>query len=229
MNSRTRVVARVAALAFIFSGAGLSVAHANSIGPDCTSCQGSVYTLANLGQVADIFTSDNLNDTWRIALSIDTSAYTGAGVRIDEIAVKVSSAVNRATLVSAPGGLGTWEQIESGGINADGCSGSGSGFDCADWKVGSSTGAFPIPSATVFTWILDIDVVGDLLTGEDMASIKARYVDALDAKVGALVSENITLGDALTPVPEPGSLLLIASGITAIAARRRARRHSPAR
>ena len=151
--------------------------------------------------MADLDTTDGLADTWRIALSIDTTNYTGSGVRIDEVAVKVSSAVDKVTLLQAPGGLGVWSQPVAGGLNANGCSGSGSGFECADWKVGSPTGAF-IPGP-VMTWVFDIDVSGGLFTAANLSSIKARYVSARDGKVGALVSENVTLGDPIMPVPEP--------------------------
>ena len=48
-----------------------------------------------------------------------------------------------------------------------------------------------------------------LTTGE---SIKARYVDSSGNKVGDLVSEDITLQQCCTQVPEPMSLMLLGSG-----------------
>jgi predicted amidohydrolase len=47
-------------------------------------------------------------------------------------------------------------------------------------------------------------------------SVKARYVDDDGVKVGALVSEDITL----TIVPEPTTALLLALGGSILAARR---------
>jgi hypothetical protein len=174
-----------------------------------------VYTLELLGpSPVDLYTADNSFDTWRIALTIDTTDYTGTGVRIDEVAVKVSSTVNTAKLVDAPGGVGLW-QLVPGGLNANGCSGSGSGFECSDWIVGSLGGAV-IPGP-LLTWVFDIDVSSPLLTGLNEASIKARYVNDANVKVGALVSENITL----TTVPEPGTLTLLGLGAVAMVARRR--------
>jgi hypothetical protein len=193
-------------------------ALAGSIGPSCGSCQGSIYTLENLGLAsADLYTADGSFDTWRIALTIDTDDYTGTGVRIDEVAIKVSSSANQAVLVDAPGGAGVWKVVP-GGLNANGCSGSGSGFECSDWLVGSLGGA-TIPGGP-FTWVFDIDVSSALLTGTNGASIKARYVDQYGNKVGALVSENITLGPPVT-VPEPGTLALLGVGVAAMVARRR--------
>jgi hypothetical protein len=65
--------------------------------------------------------------------------------------------------------------------------------------------------------VFDVDVASPLLTGDGAATIKARYVNASDAKVGALVSEDITL----TPVPEPGTLSLLGLGVSAAMLRRR--------
>jgi hypothetical protein len=208
---------RVAFFVCVAISLGSTVARADSIGPICGTCQGSTYTLENLGLVTDLYTGDGSFDTWRIALTIDTSLYSGTGVRIDEVAVKVSSSVNSATLVEAPGGVGLW-QLVPGGLNANGCSGSGSGFECSDWIVGSLGGAV-IPGP-VLRWVFDVDVSSPLLTAANAASIKARYVDSNDVKVGALVSENITLG---TSVPEPATLGLLALGLSVTAARRRRR------
>ena len=195
--------------------ASVAPAHAGTIGPTCGSCQGGVYSLTNLGQVTDI-NSDGFMDTWRIVLSIDTDLYTGGGVRIDEVAVKVSSSADKANLVDAPGGIAVW-QVKPGGLNANGCSGSGSGFECGDWIVGSPTGAF-LPTTNLLTWTFDIDISSPLLTGDNQASIKVRYVDANNVKVGDLVSENITLG---TRVPEPGTLTLMGLALAGAAVRRR--------
>ena len=196
-----------------------ATARADSIGPTCATCQGSIYTLDNLGLVADLYPADNLFDTYRIMLTIDTSGYTGGGVRIDEVAVKVSSAVSAAKLVDAPGGAALW-QLVPGGLNANGCSGSGSGFECSDWIVGSLGGAV-IPGP-LLRWVFDVDISGGLLAGTNQASIKARYVDTNNVKVGALVSEAITLGPPTTQVPEPATAALLGLGLAfAVAGRRR--------
>lgn len=202
---------------------GSSLAHAGSIGPNCGSCQGSIYTLENLGLApTDLYGADSSFDTWRIALTIDTTGYSGGGVRIDEVAVKVSSSANQAKLVAAPGGVAVW-QLVPGGLNANGCSGSGSGFECSDWIVGSAGGAV-IPGP-LLTWVFDIDISSALMSGTNQASIKARYVNSANGKVGALLSENITLGPPVTKppvtVPEPGSLALLSIGAAAMFARRR--------
>lgn len=197
-----------------------SAASAGTIGPTCSTCQGSVYTLTNLGLAPiDLSPSDGSFDTYRIALTIDTSGYTGGGSDIDQVAIKVASSVDKAVLESAPGGVSDWT-LQSGGLNANGCSGSGSGFECSNWVIGSPSGA--AVNGSPLTWIFDVDVASPLLTGTDAASIKARYVDGSGNKVGALVSEDITLTPAsVKPVPEPGTLSLLGIGFGAMILRKR--------
>jgi hypothetical protein len=188
-------------------------ARAESIGPDCGTCQGSIYTLENLGVVGDIFADGNLFDTYRFKLTIDTTGYNGGGVRIDEVAIKVASSADKAKLVDAPGGAALWTLVP-GGLNASGCSGSGSGFECADWVVGSATAA--VVPGKVWSWTFDVDVSSPLLSfnGPDAPSIKVRYVDNNNNKIGALVSETIR-------VPEPCTLALLGIGAPLAAIRRR--------
>jgi hypothetical protein len=50
------------------------------------------------------------------------------------------------------------------------------------------------------------------MTDPFAASIKARYVNVDGAKVGDLVSENITL----QPIPEPGTALLLVFGLAGL-------------
>ena len=73
-----------------------------------------------------------------------------------------------------------------------------------------------MPNGT-YTWICDITIDnGTLLTGLLEASVKARYVDANNDKVGDLVSENITLqvDDGLPlPIPAPATIVLLGLGV----------------
>src|SRR3990172_3574228 len=181
---------------------GVGHADANSIGPDCPTCQGSIYTLTNLG----VFGTSNGNDEYHFSLTIDTSGYTGGDAFIDTVALKVSSSiVGDPILLEAPGGVAAWT-VQKGGLNANGCSGAGSGFVCA-----SDGQTAPVGGRALSTWIFDLLTPHDpLLT---IASIKVRYVDANGNKVGDLVSENINVPDG-----DAGTFELLGFGLLSVGA-----------
>jgi hypothetical protein len=194
------------------------------IGPSCDTCQGSTYDLSyDPTPVATSATSE----TWRITLTIDTSGYSGTGSYIDTVAVKISNAFLDAELFSAPGGLASWVEM-TGGLNAAGCSGSGSGYDCVRWATSLAL-APAVPGAT-YEWVFDVTVpTGRLFVGEAQSSLKARYVNGSGVKVGDLVSENVTLSQPAGPsVPEPVATLLLAEAAAAHLLWRRRRRSSTA-
>lgn len=198
-------------------------AMADPIGPTCFSdptdptketCQGSLYAITYSGTALP--DADLLHETFRIFLDINTTGYNGGGAFLDDVSIKVSSSFVSASLFDAPGGTGLWTKVD-GGIDANGCSGSGGGFVCADFTSLSPPGV-PVPDGT-YHWAFDITVNnGALFTGPGgLSSVKARYVDANDGKVGALVSEAINLQQGGCPptvclpqqVPEPATLALL--------------------
>lgn len=189
-----------------------SPAYADPIGglnSTCATCQGSLYTLFYSGTALP--DADPLHETFRITLTINTNTYTGSGGFIDAAAIKVSSSVVSSSLFDAPGGTGNWNLVP-GGINAGGCSGSGGGFDCADWVAAGA--GIPIGfNSGILSWTFDQTINnGSLFTNPLTSTIKARYVNSNGNKVGALVSENITLQQ----VPEPSTLLLLGSGLVGL-------------
>ncbi len=116
--------------------------------------------------------------------------------------------------MTAPGGVGLWNET-LGGLNASGCNGAGSGFDCVE---ATSVGTSPAVPGGTYTWVFDLEIAdGGLFVSPNpgQSSIKARYVDNGGSKVGDLVSENITLS-----VPEPGVALLLGAGVLCAVARR---------
>jgi len=181
---------------------------ADPIGPDCGTCQGSIYTLELLGNP-----STNVYD---VRLEIDTSGYNGGGSFIDSVAVKIGDAID-VSLLDAPGGASAWT-VGVSGLNANGCNdNTDPGFVCA--QDGQTA---PVPDGT-YSWTFEITTSAGLI---DPATIKARYVDGNANKVGALVSEDITLqpcshdcggGGGGGSVPEPGSLTLLGSGMIGMA------------
>lgn len=214
MRIRNLLTAKITTFwGFAFLAASLAtlpvVASAESIGGpnnvNCpnNSCQGSTYTLSYGG--APLPDNDLAHETFRITYTIDTSTYTGSGVRIDNVALKVSAQTTSVSLVDAPGGqanlANNWQWI-SGGLNNSGCSGSGSGFSCANDISPSGVAPTLKPgSGATYSWVFDVTVDnGTLFTGPGEASIKARYVDANGNKVGDLVSEKITVPEASATV-----------------------------
>ncbi len=170
------------------------------------SFQGTVWSLTYSGSpLAD---ADPLHETYQITLNVNTSGYTGGGSFIDQVAVKVSSSLFGASLVGAPGGAANWA-LQAGGISAGGCSGAGSGFECADGLILSGNTA--VPGGT-YSWIFNLTMNnGALFTTPLSSSVKGRFVDLSGNKIGALVSENVSL--TVTPVPEPEIYAMMGLGL----------------
>ncbi len=185
-------------------------------GSSCVTCQGASYALSYSGTaLPDV---DPLHETFRITLTIDTSTLALPGaVAVDAAAIKVSASVFTSAIFDAPGGAASWNLV-LGGIAAGGCSGSGSGFDCADWiaaGVGTAVGG-------TLSFVFDQTLGnGALFAGLEGSSIKVRYVNADGRKIGDLVSESVS---SSPPIPEPTAALVFAAGLAVVSSSaRRAR------
>lgn len=200
-------------------------ASAGVIGPVCGSCEGGVYTLTFTN-----FHTVGPNDILDVTLNFNTDTYTGGGLYIDAAAVKIAPSIVSAILISAPPSapVGSAWNTFNGALNANGCSGAGSGFICSESNGNGAVVSTDILNAAVsntFVWQFTI-ASGTLFDGVNEASIKGLFTDANGTKAGAVLSENITLtqysGDD-PGVPEPGTYALIGGGLAAVALLRRAK------
>lgn len=196
-------------------GLGAGSALAGTIGPSCGSCEGGVYTLTYTN-----FQTIGPNDQLDVSLNFNTTTYTGGGIYIDAAAVKIAPALISTVLIGAPASLpnsSVWNTFD-GALNANGCSGAGSGFVCTE---STGDGAATSNLTNTFTWRITI-LSGTLLSGQDAASIKGLFTDAQGNKTGAVLSENISLdpGGNDISTPEPISFVLMGAGLAGIAALR---------
>jgi hypothetical protein len=175
---------------------GAAPASADPIGPDCDSCYGGIYTLEYV--VIDA-------DTVQITYTMDAEGITGRSI-VDAVGFKIATSVTGASLDSAPAGWGTDIEINSG-VNANGCSGAGSGFVCSDYTgVGSG---LPVGNpGNIYTWVFTVDYSGSLATDPGAASIKADFDQGV-------LSEAITL-QPRQPTSEPDTLAVLGLGLVGL-------------
>ena len=207
------------ALSWALLAASVLAAPAHAVSA-FTDDRGSIWSLTYGG--GPLPDTDPLHQTFRITLGVDTNAYALSGSFIDQVALKVSSSLSAYSLFAAPTAVADWTLVP-GGLNANGCSGSGSGFLCADSTILLNSGKGAAVTSgngpgVDLAWTFDLTMNnGALFTGIDQPSIKARYVGP--GADSHLVAANVTL------IPEPELSALLLSGVTLLGfvARRRRR------
>jgi PEP-CTERM motif-containing protein len=171
---------------------------------------GAIYSLSESGNL------------WTLLVDDSSYNFKGTGL-LDQVAIKVSSAVTAATLTVSPAGWGTSVSLNTtiNNGNGGGCGTGGSGFVCSD-----STGSGLTTSGVggpKYTFTFDITPTGSFFDGiNDLPTIKARYDLATcplngSCKVGSIVSEPV----AVIPEPEIYAMMGIGLVLMGFVARRR--------
>jgi len=183
-------------------------AQATTITIDSTNCNADCYGLSwTLSVVAGDF-GGGLYDYQALLQVNDDLNLTGTpSAVISAVEFKASSSVSDALLYSYPGSSSGWSTSYNSGLNAGGCSGSGSGFVC------SQTATDPA------------DFVGSTLTwGWYFNTTDPLFADLIGAHIGAKLTYLSDPGKLLSVynVPEPQTIALMAlGGLFVLVARRR--------
>jgi PEP-CTERM motif len=193
----------------IFGVVAVQTASADTL-QNCGSCGGVVYTLT---AAPDTF---GLGAGWfDFTLKVDTTHIGVSTAQVlNAVALKDPGALG-AKLISYS--AGSWTMIQ-GGTNNGGTSGTGcvmntnNGWDCAQATAVSGTNtAKGVPTGAsdiytfVFAFLLPSNSSGDLASG---VGLKAYY-DTTSGTYGGLQTSDTFA----SPVPEPGSLSLLAAGL----------------
>ncbi len=181
------------------------------INSECSSCKGVTATL-EVDYSSDFSTL--AADAYLVSISIDTRNYWGGASYLEAVAVKIAPSVFSILLLSAPTELPQWTTV-TGGLSAHDCSEAGSGFFCTKGIDGLGVELDP-NSPQIFKWLVMVST-GTVYTGDELASVKALFVDSNGVKADAVLSENISS----VATPEPTTAALTAGVLFLIVRRRR--------
>ena len=235
---RLNTIQKLVAAVFAFSLLGTKAqASTFTLTPATT---GLTFTIENLGSVADLHPADGVSDTYEILFTLTTSTSyvdTGDADLLAAFAIDFgTSTLDGATLVDGPAGS-SWSalflNLKVPGGSAK-CSGSEAGSLCLE-ETPSEFDNLSLDANAVYSWLFRIDLgssgfadttslvaaIGTLKqTGPNYAFQGSSVVNGLTGSL-ALPPGQEEDPDPVIPAPEPGSLMLLGSGLLFAASRMR--------
>jgi len=205
------------------------------------STPGLTFTIENLGLApTDLYTADGATDTYKILLTLTTTtSYVDVGADADLLAAFSvdlgASALQGATLETSPAGF-SWTLFADYKVpgNSAKCNGSEAGSFCVE-ETASQTGNLVLDANATYSWLFYVDLgaggFGDVTSLDvgigTLKSTGPNYAFqgslAISGLTGSLAPPDEEDEDPVptTPVPEPGSLFLLGSGLVFAASRMR--------